>query len=110
MLFGNSKEIAGLNAKLSALEDSHQTLQGERETLSLKVQGLEMENTALAAKNTFYEGLFQGMQSFGISFGEFQRSLLNLANSLKEEKDNALNASSTSACPLTIHDCVRPFQ
>lgn len=96
MLFGSSKEIARLSAKLAALEDSRQALQNEHEALSLRTQGLEMENVALAAKSAFYEGLFRGMQSFGISFGEFQKSLLNLANSLKEEKDNALDASSTS--------------
>ncbi len=96
MLFGSSKEIARLSAKLAALEDSRQALQNEHEALSLRTQGLEMENAALAAKSAFYEGLFRGMQSFGISFGEFQKSLLNLANSLKEEKDNALDASSTS--------------
>jgi methyl-accepting chemotaxis protein len=96
MMFGNSKEIATLRNKVAALEDDNQRLQNECNTLSSRQGGLESEIASLSAKNSFYSGIFHGMQSFGISFGEFQGSLLNLANDLRQEKDNALDASSTS--------------
>jgi len=96
ILFGKSKEIAILQNKIAALEDSNRLLQNERDALSGRIGGLENQNSTLTAKNNFFQGIFHGMQSFGTSFSEFQKSLLNLANALKEEKDNALNASSTS--------------
>ncbi len=96
MLFGNSAKIAALNDKVSALEDTIASLQNERDGMAMRINGLEQDNAALSAKNDFYIGIFHGMQSFGVSFGEFQKSLVSLANSLKDEKDNALDASSTS--------------
>lgn len=96
MLFGNHKEIASLQNKLAGLEDSHKTLQSEHEALALQFQELQAENVRLTTRSEFYAGIFNGMQSFGASFSEFQKSLMNLANSLREEKDHALNASSTS--------------
>jgi len=95
-MFGNSKEIASLRNKIAALENQNTLLQNERDNLAARQSGLENEISSLGDKNAFFTGIFHGMQSFGYSFGEFQKSLLNLANELKEEKDNALSASSTS--------------
>ena len=95
-MFGKSKEIAVLRNKIDALEDSNRLIQAERDALALRLSQSESQNKTLAEKNEFFTGIFHGMQSFGMSFNEFQKSLLNLANELKEEKNNALDASSTS--------------
>jgi hypothetical protein len=95
-VFGKSKEITALTNKLAALEDRIQLLQNERDALAGRIGSMESENSQLSEKARFYAGIFHGMQSFGVSFSEFQKSLLNLANDLKEEKNNALSASSTS--------------
>jgi hypothetical protein len=96
MLFGNKKEIAALDSKIATLEDSQMQLRSERDALASRLEAMEAEHARLTARTSFYTGIFHGMQSFGLSFSEFQKSLLNLANNLKDEKDNALDASSTS--------------
>ncbi len=95
-MFGKSKDITALRNKIDALEDSNRLLQNERDSLAHRLSQTESEVRTLTEQNQFFAGIFRGMQSFGVSFSEFQRSLLNLANELKEEKNNALDASSTS--------------
>jgi len=98
MLFRNSKkEVAELQLQLAELKERLHHLHDERDTLAQRVGQLEPENARLASAASLYEGMFHNMQSFGMSFGEFQKSLFNLATSLKEEKNNALDASSTSS-------------
>ncbi len=43
-----------------------------------------------------YAGLFQKLQSFATSLGEFQKSLAGLATSLQAEKGSAIQAATTS--------------
>ena len=96
MLFGNSKELGELRDRIAKLEGENFQLRGERDDLQARLNSLQGDNQQILSKNEFCSGMFHGMQSFGVSFNEFQKSLLNLANDLKEEKNNALNASSTS--------------
>jgi hypothetical protein len=78
--------------------------QSENESHQLASQLAEMKQQLVAAEAKapdarrcdLYAGLFENMQSFGASFQQFQQSMAGLANSLKEEKDTAVEAASTS--------------
>jgi hypothetical protein len=97
MLFSNNKkEMAALRQRLADLEENRRRLQEERDALTSRADALASENARLSDAAALHQGMFQNMHFFGDSFGAFQTSLLNLATHLKEEKDHALDAASTS--------------
>lgn len=96
MLFSHKKTIASLTERLNAAEQGRTAAESERDRLAAEVATLQAEIAAQRLRLQTVDGIFHNMQSFGISFGAFQNTLLNLATRLKEEKQHALNAAHTS--------------
>ena len=97
MLFGhNKKEMSALKSRINDLESKFQQVTGERDALVTRVNARDDQYSSLTDAATLHAGMFHNMQSFGLSFGEFQTSLLNLATNLADEKDHAQGAASTS--------------
>jgi hypothetical protein len=88
-------KLADLEQQLSAADADKRTLAAENDSLREKLSKADLDTT-VARRCELYAGLFQNMQSFGISFAEFQKSMAGLANNLKAEKDSAVEAATTS--------------
>jgi predicted nucleic acid-binding Zn-ribbon protein len=97
MWFGNKKEIGLLQSQLATLDAEKQSLQQLHAHQQAQISALEAEREQLRDREQLNNGIFSGMQSFGTSFAEFQKSLLGLATRLKDEKQHALHAAETSA-------------
>jgi len=77
------REIAALRGDLSRLES-------ERDTVRAELEGVQTgQQTSVR--------LFTNMQGFGDSFIELQKSQVAAAQSLREEKDHAIEAATVSA-------------
>jgi hypothetical protein len=77
------REIAALRGDLSRLES-------ERDTVRAELEGVQTgQRTSVR--------LFTNMQGFGDSFIELQKSQVAAAQSLREEKDHAIEAATVSA-------------
>ena len=96
MLFGSKKAISSLQTRIDGLEQEKQELEAQVNILRSNAAKAEGELNALRAEASAARGIYNGMQSFGISFGAFQKSLFSLANRLRDEKENALNAANAS--------------
>ena len=93
---GYKNQIRGLNEHIKQLQRQAASLEGEvgaarQEKLSLEAQVQEMRVELDKCAR-----IYATMQSFSGSFLEIQRSQLAIANTMKEEKRNAVEASNVS--------------
>ena len=68
----------------------------ELDAASATIAALEAKVGGLQGEIDKCSGIYRNMQSFGASFLEIQRSQLSIANTMKEEKKNAVEASQVS--------------
>ena len=96
-MFGKQKRLnEQLQQQLSALTREKEELTAALAQAANERDSLRMDLNAIHTKQQLSEGVFQSMQRFGDSFLAFQRSLSGLASTMKEEKQNAVNAASAS--------------
>ena len=96
MLFGNKRESEALRQQIQLSAQEKQALEANRDQLKQQVAALQAEISDLKLARQVDLGIFDNMQSFGVSFTAFQSTLFNLATGLKDEKENALHAAQTS--------------
>jgi len=96
MLFGNKKiqqqlvsEIAGLKALLQKRDE-------ELEAAAIRAESAEQEALSLSKRAQELEGLILNLQVFGQSMTDVQGSLAMLANTMRQEKDHAVDAQGVS--------------
>ncbi len=97
MLFGNRKiELQRLKAENAELKAVLQQNEGALVTAVLRADNAEREATQCRQKAEELEGLISNLQTFGQSISDVQVSLATLANTMREEKNNAANAQGVS--------------
>ena len=97
MFFSKHKQqAAALTARVSDLERENQRLHGELSSLRTEGSSAESACAETTAKYNAYTGLFQNLQVFSTSFAESQKSLGTLANTMKDEKQHAVDAANVS--------------
>lgn len=97
MLFGNKRENEALRQQIQFAAEEKQALETNQDQLKQQVAALHAEIGDLKLARQVDLGIFDNMQSFGVSFTAFQNTLFNLATGLKNEKENALHAAQTSS-------------
>ena len=103
-MFGNSSTVRELQRRLSELEQQNQSLQDRlaASEASHKASLLaEKTSTALVLE---FQRMFSAFRSYRESLGESQQTLATLSNSLRNEKQQTVNAS---AMVMSIHDSVK---
>jgi hypothetical protein len=96
MFTRNSKKIEALQAEVLTLQGEKQALQEQLTAEQSRNAALNEQIAAQQNKEALYLGLFENMQSFAGSFGEFQQSMAGLASKLKEEKNSAIAAAESA--------------
>lgn len=97
MLFGNKRENEALRQQIQLSAEEKQALEENQDRLKQQIATLHAEIGDLKLARQVDLGIFDNMQSFGVSFTAFQNTLFNLATGLKNEKENALHAAQTSS-------------
>jgi len=82
-------ELARASRRVKELEDELTAVRGDTAAQNAKVGELQSEADKCS-------GIYRNLKSFGESFLEIQRSLVTIANTMKEEKKNAIEASKVS--------------
>ena len=97
MLFGNQKEeMQKLKAENAALKETLQRQGDVLATTTSRADSAEQEAAQCRQKAEELEGLIGNLQVFGQSLGDVQGSLATLANTMREEKDRAVDAQGVS--------------
>ena len=96
-MFFNKKKLDEQAGRIAALEETvaerNQALAESNERLA----AVESREHALVTELERLKGLTQQLQAFGRSLTDVQTSIATLANSMKKEKDEAVDAQSVSA-------------
>jgi DNA repair exonuclease SbcCD ATPase subunit len=92
----HESQVQSLEEKVHDLEQRNQSLQEENDSLRAENGTSEAALAELRSELEMKTGLFQHMQSFGISFLELQKSMASLANTMKNEKQHAMDAAGVS--------------
>ncbi len=97
MFCGDYKnQIRGLNEHVGQLQRQAAGLEGELADLRQEKLSLEAQRREMQVELDKCARIYHTMQSFAGSFLEIQRSQLAIANAMKEEKHNAIEASEVS--------------
>ena len=98
-MFGGQHKRRALELEQRAAQQSQeiQRLQAALESETVRNQSLQAQAAEMQVEIDKCARIYRTMQSFGDSFLEIQRSQLTIANNMKEEKQNAIQASEVSA-------------
>ena len=98
-MFGSQykKRNVQLEAELSAARSTLQGLQERVEALTAENGSATGAMASAQERNRMFESLGRNFEYFGASFVESQQSLAVLANTMKEEKSNAIKAAQVSS-------------
>ena len=111
MLFGNRNREAGLEAKIARLEEDNERLRRELSAASSGRDALSARLDELEKRNGMQVALMENMQTFSRSFSETQQSLITLANTMQDERTNAVESAEVSARSSdSIRDISRNLQ
>ena len=94
--FTYKREREQLIEQLATATQANQQLSIETDQLKSQLATLKAENIRLEAQQQHDAATLHHLQSFGQSMLEMQTSLLTLANRLREEKNNAVEAQGIS--------------
>lgn len=94
--FTYKREREELTQRLSITNQHNQQLQLEIEQLRSQIQKVQRVNVGLEEQKQHDLATITHLQSFGQSMLEMQASLLTLANRLRDEKNNAVEAQGIS--------------
>ena len=97
MFFSKKNQNSEVNAKNTQLAEEARQLREELASLKAEKESLSESLEQCRKENAMYSSLTSNMQTFGRSFSETQQSLSILANTMAEEKKNAIEAASVSA-------------
>jgi hypothetical protein len=102
MFFGKYKrKIAELLSNKDNLEAEIRQLKKQLDVVSAEKFECQTTLQAEYTVGKFRGGLVNNLQNFGASFNESQKSLVALANTMREEKMNAIEAAGMSASTRT---------
>lgn len=97
MLFGNKKKQAHkFEAELTDLKALLQRREDELASATARAESAEQEALRCRQKADELEGLINNLQVFGQSMSDVQGSLATLANTMRTEKDRAVDAQGVS--------------
>ena len=96
MLFGNRNIELKLEAEVAVLKSALQQREVEFASAISRADSAEQEAAQCRQKAEELEGLIRNLQVFGQSMGDVQGSLATLANTMREEKDRAVDAQGVS--------------
>jgi predicted nucleic acid-binding Zn-ribbon protein len=91
----HKRESVALRAALAAVRREKETLEEQLAGLHAEAETARHERDVATAKCDMYGGLFQHLLLFGGSLGEVQGSLASLAQTMKHEKDQAVDAAAS---------------
>ncbi|BBL59676.1 methyl-accepting chemotaxis protein [Methylomonas koyamae] len=95
-IFSRKREIEELQQHLAKAEQRIEQQNSELEQLRQRVQVADKANSSLEQQLNSQNGTVRHLQNFGQSLVTMQASLLTLANRLRDEKDNAVEAQGIS--------------
>lgn len=95
-LFTNKQQEDALRVQLAEANERCQRLERERDDAQRQCQQLVQANAALEADLYHNRGTINHLQNFGQSMLNTQASLQTLANQLRDEKNNAVEAQGIS--------------
>ena len=90
------QEVQRLRAELTAKNQALAEIQHALQTSEHDLSELRHHLAASEQKEQFHQDIFRQIQTYSESFQSFRASLATLANTLREEKSHALNASTSS--------------
>jgi len=97
MFFAKHKaRIKGLEQQLEHAAQRARTLEEDLDAARRGTAAQDSQVGELRGEVDKCNGIYRNLQSFGESFLEIQRSLVTIANTMKEEKKNAVEASRVS--------------
>jgi hypothetical protein len=96
MLFGNKKIQQQLESEIAALKVLLQQRDEELKAASVQAESAEQKVLSLSKRTQELEGLILNLQVFGQSMVDVQGSLATLANTMRDEKDHAVDAQAVS--------------
>ncbi len=97
MFFSKKNQNSEVHAKNTQIAEEARQLREELAALKAEKESLSESLEQCRKENAMYTSLTSNMQTFGRSFSETQQSLSILANTMKDEKMNAIEAASVSA-------------
>lgn len=103
MLFGNKKVEQKLESEIIALKATLQVRERELADATVRAESAEQETAGCRRRIVESEGLIRNLQVFGQSISDVQGSLAILANTMREEKNRAIDAQGVS---LTSREAV----
>ena len=97
MLFGNTKKAAQKSeAEIAGLKAMLQERENELKAATLRAESAEQEAVQCHQKIIELDGLMRNLQVFGQSMVDVQGSLATLANTMRAEKERAVDAQGVS--------------
>lgn len=97
MLFGNKKRtVQKHEAEISELKMALRQREQELSATTLRAENAEQDAIQCRQKADELDGLIRNLQSFGQSISDVQGSLATLANTMRTEKDRAVDAQGVS--------------
>ena len=97
MLFGNKKKSSQkFEAEIADLKTRLQHREAELTSATIRADSAEQEASFCRQKAEKFEALIRNLQVFGQSMGDVQGSLATLANTMREEKNRAVDAQGVS--------------
>lgn len=97
MFFSKKNQNSEATTKNTQLAEEARQLREELASLNAEKKSLSESLEQCRKQNAMHSSLTRNMQVFGRSFSETQQSLSILANTMAEEKKNAIEAASVSA-------------
>lgn len=94
--FFNNREVAELRQELATLRDNNQKLEQERNKLHQQLQQSEASKSMAESQLQLNLDTISYLQNFGQSLLNTQSSFQTLANRLRDEKNNAVEAQGIS--------------
>lgn len=102
MIFGNNKkEMQRLQADIVDLKAALRQREDELNAVNFRAESAEQEAHRCQQKADELNALVRNLQVFGQSMGDVQGSLATLANTMRSEKDRALDAQEVSLTSRT---------
>jgi hypothetical protein len=96
MLFGNRNVERQLEVENARLRAALQQKEDELAAAASRASSAEQEAASCRQKALELEGLIRNLQSFGVSISNVQGSLATLANTMRDEKNRAVDAQGVS--------------
>ena len=103
-MFGKNSTIRELQRRLSELEQQNQSLRNQLAASEASHKACLLEEKASTTRVLEFQRMFGAFRSYRESLGESQQTLATLANSLRNEKQQTVNASTMV---MNIHDSVK---